>query len=95
MIERTNRSYSEGEIGDVRIVADFLPPPEQLVLREDNVKVTLTLSRASVDFFKREAERFRVPYQRMIRSLVDSYAVQNEKRTVRGARKPSRRKKAR
>lgn len=94
MTERTNRNYSEGEIGDVRIVADFLPRPEQLVLREDNVKVTLSLSRASVDFFKREAEKMRVPYQRMIRSLVDSYAVQNKKRTARGAKKASRRKKA-
>jgi len=93
--ERTNRSYSEGEIGDVRIVEDFLPPPDQLVLREDNVKVTLSLSRSSVDFFKREAQKVRVPYQRMIRSLVHSYAAQNEKKTARGDRKPSRRKKAR
>ncbi len=55
-------------------VRDFLPPPEQLVLREDTVKVTLTLSRRSVEFFKREAARRRVPYQRMIRALVDEYA---------------------
>jgi predicted DNA binding CopG/RHH family protein len=74
MTERTRR-YSEGEIGDVRIVEDFLPPPDQLVLREDNVKVTLTLSRRSVEFFKREAGKARVPYQRMIRALVDSYAA--------------------
>jgi predicted DNA binding CopG/RHH family protein len=95
MTERTNRSYREGEIGDVRIVEDFLPPPDQLVLREDNVKVTLSLSRASVDFFKREARKVHVPYQRMIRSLVHSYAARNEKKTARGARKSSRRKKAR
>ena len=55
-------------------VRDFLPSPEQLVLREDTVKVTLTLSRRSVEFFKREAARRRVPYQRMIRALVDEYA---------------------
>ena len=49
MTERTRR-YSEGEIGDLQIVEDFLPAPSQLVLREDNVKVTLTLSRRSVAF---------------------------------------------
>ncbi len=74
MSERTRR-YSKGEIGDVRIVEDFLPAPSELVLREDNVKVTLSLSRSSVDFFKREAGKARVPYQRMIRALVDSYAA--------------------
>ena len=66
--------YTAGEIGRVRIVEDFLPAPEALVAREDNVKVTLSLSRRSVDFFKRAAKRQRVPYQRMIRALVDAYA---------------------
>jgi predicted DNA binding CopG/RHH family protein len=67
-------TYTEGEIGDVRVVKDFLPPPDQLVLREENVKVTLALSRRSVDFFKQQAKKRRVPYQRMIRALVDTYA---------------------
>jgi hypothetical protein len=66
--------YTAGEIGRVRIVDDFLPPPDELVAREDNVKVTLSLSRRSVDFFKRAAKQRRVPYQRMIRALVDGYA---------------------
>jgi predicted DNA binding CopG/RHH family protein len=55
---------------------DFLPPPDKLVMRELNVKVTLSLSQRSVDFFKREATKRRVPYQRMIRALVDAYAEQ-------------------
>ena len=66
--------YTAGEIGRVRVVEDFLPEPADLVLREDNVKVTLSLSRRSLDFFKREARKCRVPYQRMIRALVDTYA---------------------
>lgn len=53
---------------------DFLPSPDMLVLREDNVKVTLSLSQRSVTFFKRAARQRRVPYQRMIRALVDAYA---------------------
>jgi predicted DNA binding CopG/RHH family protein len=66
--------YTKGEIGKYRVVKDFLPPPDQLVLRKSNVKVTLSLSSSSVEFFKREAERQHVPYQRMIRALVDAYA---------------------
>jgi hypothetical protein len=57
-----------------RPVPDFLPPPDQLIRREDTVKVTLALSRSSVDFFRGQAQRQGVPYQRMIRALVDEYA---------------------
>ena len=64
--------YSKSEIGRVRIVEDFLPSPDKLVLRENNVKVTLSLSQRSVTFFKRAALKRRVPYQRMIRALVDA-----------------------
>jgi len=71
--------YTAGEIGRVRIVEDFLPAPEALVAREDNVKVTLSLSRRSVDFFKRAAKSQHVPYQRMIRALVDAYADKQDK----------------
>jgi len=73
MSTRTVR-YTAGEIGRVRVIADFLPAPSDLAPREDNVKVTLSLSRRSLDFFKREARKRRVPYQRMIRALVDTYA---------------------
>jgi hypothetical protein len=34
--------------------------------------------RRSQDFFKREAKKQRVPYQRMIRALVDVYAQGQE-----------------
>ena len=67
--------YTESEIGKVKVVKDFLPSPDKLVLREESVKVTLSLSRRSVDFFKRAARQERVPYQRMIRALVDAYAA--------------------
>jgi len=52
----------------------LLPSAEALVAREDNVKVTLGLSRRSVDYFKHAAKKRGVPYQRMIRALVDTYA---------------------
>jgi predicted DNA binding CopG/RHH family protein len=71
--------YTTGDIGKFRIIEDFLPPPAALAVREDNVKVTLSLSRRSVEFFKREAKKRRVPYQRMIRALVDGYAERQDK----------------
>jgi len=57
-------------------VADFLPSPAELARRDSTVKVTLGLSHRSLDFFKREAAKHHVPYQRMIRALVDEYARQ-------------------
>lgn len=69
--------YEEGPIGEVRVVADFLPSPEELAFREDTVKITIALSRASVEFFKQEAARLQVPYQKMIRRLLDEYAIRH------------------
>lgn len=59
-----------------KVIRDFLPPPEELVFREEGVKVTISLSQRSVDFFKEAAQRHHTSYQRMIRRLLDSYADQ-------------------
>ena len=67
-------AYTNEPLGDVQVVADFLPSPSQLAYREDGVKVTLALSKRSVDFFKAEASKHQTQYQRMIRRLLDSYA---------------------
>ena len=67
--------YSDEPIGKVRVVADFLPSPEQLALKDETVKVTLSLSKASVDFFKKEAKKYNTQYQKMIRRLLDEYAA--------------------
>jgi len=61
-------------LGRLKAISDFLPPPEALVFREEGVKVTIALSKYSVDFFKREAQKHGTQYQRMIRRLLDSYA---------------------
>jgi hypothetical protein len=67
--------YSDEPI-KAEVMPDFLPPPEQLVVDEEGVKVTISLSRRSVDFFKSAAERHHTSYQRMIRRLLDAYADQ-------------------
>lgn len=71
-------SYSEGPMEDVKVIDDFLPPPEELVFREETVKVTIALSKASVEFFKQEAAKHQVPYQKMIRRLLDEYASRHD-----------------
>jgi predicted DNA binding CopG/RHH family protein len=75
---RAKIKYTDEPIGDAKVVRDFLPAPEDLVLREDGVKVTLALTRRSVDFFKREAAKHDTQYQRMIRRLLDAYAEHHE-----------------
>ena len=69
----TKIKYTDEPIGKIKIVKDFLPPPEELVFREEGVKVTLALSKKSVDFFKAEASKHKTQYQRMIRRLLDKY----------------------
>ncbi len=75
--------YTDEPMGDIRIIDDFLPPPEQLAFKEDNIKVTITLSKASVDFFKKEAKKHHVQYQKMIRRLLDLYTAQHKKKRSR------------
>ncbi len=63
-------------IGKLTKISDFLPPPNSLVVPEETVKVTIALKKASVEFFKHEAEKNHTKYQKMIRELLDRYATQ-------------------
>lgn len=65
--------YTNEPLGSVEVVSDFLPSPEDLAFREEDVKVTLALSKKSVEFFKSEALKNHAQYQRMIRKLLDAY----------------------
>ncbi|MEW6008870.1 MAG: CopG family transcriptional regulator [Candidatus Omnitrophota bacterium] len=62
-------------IGKLTRIADFLPPPEELVMPQETVKVTIALSKSSIEFFKQKAKQHHIKYQRMIRQLVDRYAM--------------------
>ncbi len=68
----------EKPIGNVTIVEDFLPPPEQLVPKTKTVRVTMEFTKESIEFFKREAKYHNASYQEMIRNLVDTYAKQQK-----------------
>lgn len=69
---KTKIKYTNEPI-EAKVITDFLPPPEELAFREEGVKVTIALSKKSVDFFKSEASKHHTQYQRMIRKLIDSY----------------------
>lgn len=71
--------YAGGTVGKLKVVKDFLPPPELLVLKEDNIKVTLALKKSSIEFFKKEAKKHHTSYQKMIRQLVDWYTSHHQK----------------
>ncbi len=70
--------YTNEPLGKIRIIKDFLPPPEKLVFKDDQVKVTISLNKSSVEFFKKEAKKHRTQYQKMIRALLDNYTMQHQ-----------------
>ncbi|TMH27769.1 MAG: CopG family transcriptional regulator [Betaproteobacteria bacterium] len=51
--------YTDEPLGKPKVVADFLPAPEDLVFRDEG---------------KQEAAKHNTQYQRMIRRLLDVYA---------------------
>ena len=80
MSEQTDYTDEPLQIGER--VKDFLPPPSALVKREETIKVTIELTRESVDFFKQLALKEKVPYQRILRGLIDAYAKQHLQRPL-------------
>ena len=78
MSKNEDNGYTDEPLGDVRVIGDFLPKPEELAFKEENVKATLGLSKRSVVFFKREAKKHHTQYQKMIRRLLDIYATRHQ-----------------
>ena len=61
--------------GKLTEIPDFLPSPQQLIFpKPKTVKITLSLTKSSVDTFKKHAKTYNVKYQQMIRTVVDKYA---------------------
>ena len=70
--------YSDESLGKIKLVPDFLPSPEELALKNEQTKVTISLSSESVAFFKEAAKKHHTQYQRMIRQLLDDYVAQQK-----------------
>lgn len=66
-------------IGKLTVIPNFLPPPDQLIFPgEEVVKVTISLRKDSVDYFKKQAKKNRTKYQKMIREVLHRYARQHQ-----------------
>ncbi len=63
-----------------RVIPDFLPKPWELAGMEKKSKVTITLNDESIAFFKRQAKKYKTPYQAMIRNLLQQYAMRADAR---------------
>ncbi len=72
--------YSNESLGDIEFITDFLPSPEELALKTQNTKVTISLSSESVAYFKEAAEKHHMQYQKIIRQLLDEYVSHQKKR---------------
>ncbi len=65
--------YSNESLGDIEFIPDFLPSLEELALKKENTKVTISLSSESVAYFKDAAKKHHMQYQKIIRQLLDEY----------------------
>lgn len=75
---RKRIKYTDEPMNQAEVIADSLPSPEQLAFKEETVKITIALSKSSLDFFKEKAERHHTQYQKMIRRLVDEYVARQK-----------------
>ncbi len=76
---KKNIKYTDEPIDNFKIIKDFLPSPEELIFKDKTVKVTISLSKSSVDYFKQVARSYNTQYQMMIRRLLDEYVSKQKK----------------
>lgn len=67
--------YTDEPMDEIKLVADFLPSPSELKLKNENTKITISLSTESVEYFKAAAQKNHMQYQKMIRQLLDEYVA--------------------
>jgi len=65
--------YTDEPMDNIKVIKDFLPSPEELIFKDKTVKITIALSKSSVDYFKQVAKLYNTQYQKMIRRLLDEY----------------------
>lgn len=63
---------------EIQLVPDFLPSPKELALKNQQIKVTISLSSESIAYFKQTAKKHHMQYQKMIRQLLDEYVAQQK-----------------
>lgn len=72
-LEQDEIDYTDEPLEFGESVRDFLPSPEELAQAERRVKITISLSAESVEYFQSMAAHHQVSYQKLIRRLLDEY----------------------
>ncbi len=65
-------------IGELEIIEDTFPRPEELVFKEDDLEIDITLSNHSINFFKNQAKKHNTQYQNLIRDFLEEYVTQHQ-----------------
>ncbi len=50
-MKKRKAKYTDKAIGKIKIIDDFLPQPKELVLKEETAKITISLTKSSIEFF--------------------------------------------
>jgi len=56
------------------VIEDFLPSPEEFILRAKKEKITIALDKHSLELYKAYAKKHDAKYQTLINDVVSSYA---------------------
>lgn len=77
---RNKKTLSFGPQGAFRVIQDFLPSPEELAEKERKERITINLSKQTLNIFKKYAKEYDISYQVMIRNALDKIALNFEYR---------------
>ncbi len=72
-MKKTSRDLQNIPVRKIDRIVKGMPHPGGLVPSEKKVLVTIYLNKATVDFFKKEADKYHTKYQRMMRAVLDRY----------------------
>lgn len=75
-----NRIYSDAPtdvaqaLENISPIEDFLPSPDQLVLKTEKERITIAIDKHSLELFKSYAKKHDAKYQSMMNSVLSTYA---------------------
>ena len=73
------KNIPELDRAEMKIIKDSLPTPSMIAKALETRKVTIALSVETISFFKYQAEKLNLPYQRVVRELLDQYVAKSSK----------------
>jgi predicted DNA binding CopG/RHH family protein len=78
-MKRKKIVYTDGprSLTNAKAIEDIFPRPEDLLLEDETIRVSINLTRNTVEAFKRFASEHDTKYQRVIRRLLDEFAARH------------------